>query len=233
MTTMRATTRTANCLLQVAHSRHPVLRTLHTAFSQRLQSQSISVEYPYLYQQCNPSSSATRSLSTTTTTPPRSRSTPTIPAPTWSLQSLELSQTHAPISDQELSRLTKRAVIDLTAIDSHTSNSTSSNSKASLAQELGNMMHMIQQVQSPLPAHETEHLTDADIYDVPRGVTAAPVRREQDTTNTDATITSSTTPKSHQRPEWWESLLKPHTTTVGAHSYFAVCTQRDDENKSN
>jgi hypothetical protein len=139
---------------------------------------------------------------------------------------LELSQTHTPISDQELSRLTKRAVIDLTAITS---------SKASLAQDLGNMMHMIEQVQAPLSYTEMEHLTDADIYDVPRGVTAAPVRREQHTTADATTMTSSSSsslPKAHQRPEWWDSLLKPKTTTVGAHSYFAVCTQRDDDNES-
>jgi hypothetical protein len=230
--TMRATTRTTTCLLQVVHSRLPVLRNFHATFSQRLRS--MSRESQYLYRLCNPSSSATRSLSTTTAPPPRSRSNPIIPAPTWSLQSLELSQTHTPISDQELSRLTKRAVIDLSALDSHTTNTIS---KASLAQDLGNMMHMIQQVQSALPDKEMEHLTDADIYDVPRGVTAAPVRREQDTsTFTDATLTtssSSTTPNKAQlkRPMWWDSLLKPKTTTVGAHSYFAVCTQRDDENK--
>jgi hypothetical protein len=233
---MRATTRTTTCLLQVSHSQRPRLRNFQTAFTQRLQS--ISRESQYLYRRCNPSSSSTRSLSTTTAPPPppRSRSNPIIPAPTWSLQSLELSKTHTPISDQELSRLTKRAVIDLTALDSHTTKGTIS--KASLAQDLGNMMHMIQQVQSALPDKEMmEHLTDADIYDVPRGVTAAPVRRERDTsTFTDATVTttsSSTTPNKAQlkRPMWWESLLKPKTTTVGAHSYFAVCTQRDDENK--
>jgi hypothetical protein len=204
-----------------------MLRNFYTVLSQ--QPQSISIESQYLYRLCNPSCSATRSLSTTTATvtpPPRSRSSPIIPAPTWSLQSLELSQTHTPISDQELSRLTKRAVIDLTAITS---------SKASLAQDLGNMMHMIEQVQAPLSYTEMEHLTDADIYDVPRGVTAAPVRREQDTTADATTMTSSSSsslPKAHQRPEWWDSLLKPKTTTVGAHSYFAVCTQRDDDNES-
>lgn len=93
-------------------------------------------------------------------------------------------------------------------------------------------MHMIQQVQAPLPDTEMEDLTDADIYDVPRGVTAAPVRREEDTSmdnsTADAAVTSSS-PKPHQRPEWWDSLLKPKTTTVGAHSYFAVCTQRDED----
>jgi hypothetical protein len=216
---------TTNCLLQVAHSRRSVLRTFHTTYSQRLQSISIKYQYLYFLGNNNPSSSATRSLSTTTTTtppPPRSRSNPIIPEPTWSLKSLELSQTHAPVSDQELSRLTKRAVIDLTAMDSH--NSTSNISKTSLAQELGNMMHMIQQVQSPLLGTEMDHLTDAAIYDVPRGVTSTPVRRAED---------ASSTPTAPQpgRPEWWESLLKPHTTTVGAHSYFAVITQRD-ENKS-
>ena len=240
---MRATTRTANCLLQVSHSRHPVLRTFASGFARNLRS--ISIESQYLYEQCNPSSSATRSLSSTTTTtttvtppPPHSSlSSPIIPAPTWSLQSLELSQTHAPISDLELSRLTKRAVIDLTAaMDSHHTTTNGSISKASLAQDLGNMMHMIQQVQAPLPEHEMEHLTDADIYDVPRGVTAAPVRREPDSsTITDAatvTVTASTSNKAHQRPQWWDSLLKPKTTMVGAHSYFAVCTQRDDDDES-
>jgi hypothetical protein len=227
---------TTNCLLQVAQSRRSMLRTFHTTYSQRLQSISIKYQYHlYFLGNNNPSSSATRSLSTTTATtppPPRSRSTPIIPAPTWSLQSLGLSQTHAPVSDQELSRLTKRAVfIDLSAMDSHSNSS--SNSNTSLAQELGNMMHMIQQVQSLLPGNEMEHLTDAAIYDVPRGVTCAPVRRPEDTSNQDAT-TSSTTPHNAaqpNRPAWWESFLKPHTTTVGAHSYFAVVTQRD-ENKS-
>jgi hypothetical protein len=215
MRTMKTTTRTTNLLLRVvAHSRRPVLRTYHSAFSQRL-------EYlEYLY-----SPSTSRSLSTTTTT--TTRSTPTIPAPTWSLESLELSQTHAPVSHQELSRLAKRVVLDLAAVDvSHKKNGTINNNnnaafQVALAQDLGNMMHMIRQVQS-LPETETENLSDADIYDVPRGVTEAPVRRED--TNKDSTATT--------RPKWWESLLKPHTTMVGAHSYFVVCTQRDEKNSN-
>jgi hypothetical protein len=126
---------------------------------------------------------------------------------------LQLDIKHKPVSQEELSVLAKRALIRLPAPD----NESSSSSMQKLRQDLGNMLHMIQQVQDFVADNADEPLTDADIYDRPRGVKAAPVRRE----------TSAAEEEEEEASQVWESLLKPKTTAVGAHSYFVIATKRD------
>jgi hypothetical protein len=130
-----------------------------------------------------------------------------LPPPTWSISSLKLDQQHAPVSEEELSILAKRALINLPSDDK----SSHQLDTKQLRQDLGNMIHMIQQVQDF--ATDTAGLTDEHIYDRPRGVTSAPVRR-----------TSSTTEEDQEAEQVWDSLLKPKTTPVGAHPYFVIAT---------
>ena len=138
-----------------------------------------------------------------------------LPSPTWSISSLELDQKHEPISREELSVLAKRALISVSLLDSM-------NRTDELRQDLGNMIHMIQQVQDFATA-ETELLSDADIYDKPRGVKATPTRSED----------CGSALEEEEAKQVWDSFLKPKTTAVGAHSYFAIATKKErNENKA-
>ena len=132
-----------------------------------------------------------------------------LPNPTWSVQDLELSKQHEPISQIELERLAKRAVLDLNQLDESTRNQ--------LCQDLGNMMHMIEQVLSF--QHNDEHVVESVIYDAPRGVTAAPLRKDSD--NDGDTV--------EDYKQVWESFLKPQTTKIGAHDYFSIETDRKNK----
>ena len=126
-----------------------------------------------------------------------------IPTPTWSVDSLELGKKHPPVSQQELQQLSKRALLDTRHLP-----------VSELRQDLGNMLHMIRQVQSFQPSEE---LSDVDLYDVPRGVKATPLRKddkEGDKRNV------------KEEKQVWESFLKPKTTSVGAHSYFVIATRK-------
>lgn len=124
------------------------------------------------------------------------------PDPTWSIQSLQLDKQHPPVSDQELYKLARLALLDVSTMD-----------EPRLKQDLGNMMHMIQQVQS---FQSREQLTEFDLYDRPRGVTAAPVRDN-----------SMSEKEETEGKRVWESFLKHKTTRVGAHSYFAIATKME------
>jgi Asp-tRNA(Asn)/Glu-tRNA(Gln) amidotransferase C subunit len=141
----------------------------------------------------------------TTSTPFR------LPEPTWSVQDLELSKQHPPISEVELEKLAKRALLDLYHLDESTRND--------LRQDLGNMMHMIEQVKSFRHNDKDIEWSDSDIYDKPRGVTAAPLRKDADT--------SKDTEAEHDPV--WEKFLKPQTTKVGAHDYFIIETKRESK----
>lgn len=138
----------------------------------------------------------------TTSTPFR------LPEPTWSVHDLELSKQHPPISAVELEKLAKRALLDLNHLDESTRNE--------LRQDLGNMMHMIEQVLSFRRNEKGIEWSDADIYDKPRGVTAAPLRKDADN--------NKDTEADHDQV--WEKFLKPQTTKIGAHDYFSIETKR-------
>jgi len=131
---------------------------------------------------------------------------PIIPDATWSVESLELGKKHPPVSQQELERLAKRALLDVRHLPVE-----------DLRQDLGNMLHMIRQVQSFQP---TEELNEVDLYDVPRGVQATPLRKDDE--ETDERVIQ-------QEKQVWESFLKPKTTMVGAHSYFVIATRRGEK----
>ncbi len=113
------------------------------------------------------------------------------------------------MSQAEIEILAKRALIDLDEIDAQ--------EQHQLRQDLGNMMHMIHQI-SEFSCPEMNSLTDADIYDAPRGVTETPVRQ----------ASSKPSPSEEQQAEQvWVSYLKPKTKQVGAHSYFEIATRQE------
>ena len=136
-----------------------------------------------------------------------------LPSPTWSIASLQLDQKHEPVTRTELSVLAKRALISLPILDQM-------ERTEQLQQDLGNMIHMIRQVQDFAQQDETP-LTDADTYDRPRGVEAIrPMSTERDDR------------EEIEAKQVWESLLKPKTTAVGAHSYFVIATNRKQNIKT-
>ena len=151
-----------------------------------------------------------------------------IPQPTWSVQDLELTSTHLPISQKELERLARLVLIDV----SGNSNNNDDNNLNSLKQDLGNMLHMIQHVTEydyQLPTgksvagsrndYSDDDLTcSARIYDTVRGVKTIPLRKGIETDplqERDAT----------QAQEVWEDFLRPKTIRRGGgHVYFAIET---------
>lgn len=140
---------------------------------------------------------------------------PPIPAPTWSIASLQLDQNHNPVSEEELRKLSKRALIDV---------SSGGTKNDSFRQDLGNMLHMIQQVREFQAKQEVQvdHKNGA-IYDCHRGNGApSPVRNDDEDNTTEE----------REAKQVWESFLKPHTIAVGAHSYFIIATDKGIENES-
>jgi hypothetical protein len=134
-----------------------------------------------------------------------------LPEPTWSVQDLELSKQHPPISVVELEKLAKRALLDLSHLDEST--------RDDLRQDVGNMMHMIGQVQSFRQNDKgIDELSDGDIYDKPRGVTTAPLRKDGDSCNKDTKV---------DHDQVCEKFLRPQTTKIGAHDYFSIETKRE------
>jgi hypothetical protein len=123
-----------------------------------------------------------------------------IPDATWSIKDLELTSTHAPISQLELDRLSRRCLLDIPK-------------DSTIPQDLSNMLHMVRQVQSTtLPTS----LTSVEIYDTVRGVTAAPLRDVQDPLEQQ---------DSEQAQQVYKSLLQPKTKRLGGTEYFAIKTK--------
>jgi hypothetical protein len=87
-----------------------------------------------------------------------------------------------------------------------------------MRQDLGNMVHMIKQVQS---FEWKEDLTDADLYDVPRNImsSSAAAERMDEMEENDKKDAENV----------YESILKPKTKALGGRSYFAVTTERANE----
>lgn len=162
----------------------------------------------------NPSSDKNTS---TTTAPPFQ-----LPDPTWSVADLELSKQHEPVSDDYLHTLARRALLDLDQLDPA--------ARQQLRQDLGNMMHMIEQVQSfqHNSNYENSDLDEAAIYDKPRGVSAAPLRDDSDSSG--AAAAEQQLEEMSQKV--FDTFLKPKTTKVGAYNYFSIETKREDGTKS-
>ena len=137
----------------------------------------------------------------------------TVPPPTWSVKSLQLDESHNLVSEELLTKLSRRALIDLKRLDP--------DRRQELRQDLGNMLHLIDQVQQNASNLDDEDLTDVDLYDKSRGVTEILLR-------------SDTQPSAEEQEEAqavYQTMLEHKTTMVGAHAYFEVVTgQSNDDN---
>jgi Asp-tRNA(Asn)/Glu-tRNA(Gln) amidotransferase C subunit len=121
---------------------------------------------------------------------------------------LELDKQHQPATKADL----KSSLIDIDRLNNNTT--------AQLCQDLGNMLHMIEQVQE----FDCRSVADVDdpvtLYDVPRGVTEAPIQNENSTATTTTSTSSNVAAAVH------ESLLKPKMIQHGAHCYFEIVTDQ-------
>jgi hypothetical protein len=135
-----------------------------------------------------------------------------LPPPSWSIASLELDKQHKPVSEEELEVLAKRALIELPKDNVSSANLDTDQ----LRQDLGNMLHMVRQVQG-FASDDSEALSSEDVYDAPRGVRSAPVRRH-----------GSTEEEEREAEQVWKSLLETKTSLVGAHPYFVIATKEEN-----
>ena len=164
---------------------------------------------------------------------------PFIPEPTWSIAELGLTpdpEKVPPISDEELQKLCKRALLHFTPEELESS---------SIRQDLANMMHMINQLQEFHDDNlEGDIDTDMDhvmIYDHVRGVTSAPLRDDPIVTtggsgDDDAEVVQAKAKEeeydAHQAKQVWENMLQPKTIRRGGgHEYFSIVTQRNKSSK--
>lgn len=158
-------------------------------------------------------SSSNNNSSTTATTLGQRRY---IPTPSWSIASLELDKQHAPATIADLEKLAKRAVIDLS--------SSSLQQKQQLCQDLGNMLHMMEQVKHDVVEHSGGNMIDCSdpvvLYDTPRGVSEAYCRDDSSAAISDREGSYDTTMSAAVRKSLWEPKMK----RLGAHQYFEIVT---------
>jgi hypothetical protein len=160
---------------------------------------------------------------TDATSDPMSSAVPTtkplaIPDPTWSVASLQLNESHPPANMEQLKLLAQRAALDMRRLDDAT--------QKQLCQDLGNMLHMILHVQendsSSSNSEASAPLNPADLYDVPRGVTAAPFRDDDALANEYGNRLQVQEQALSQ--EVRTSFLEPKMRRVGGHQYYEIIT---------
>jgi hypothetical protein len=158
-----------------------------------------------------------------------------VPQPTWSVQDLELESTHIPITQQELDRLARLVLVDMSENSSNCDDETID----SLKQDLGDMLHMIQHVtehdcqesigKDVADARDNNHddkddpIDSATIYDTARGVRGIPLRKAIEEDPLQAQDAS-------QAQVISETIL--HSKMVrrgGGHKYFAIETIETQE----
>ena len=195
------------------------------------------------------SSSSPSTLNSNSSTNQKRRSYQFIPSPTWSVQDLELTLSHPPLPEEEFKKLARLVLLD---VSSSSSSSSNDNNNDSLRQDLGNMLHMIQQVteyQYPPSTksssssrsgsnsscnsnnvHDGYDTVDSGatyddgskIYDAVRGVKAAPLRRGIE--NDPLQLSDAA-----QAQEVWENFVQPKTMRKGgSHVYFAIKTNNSE-----
>jgi hypothetical protein len=143
-----------------------------------------------------------------------------IPDPTWSVASLQLNEAHSPASMEELQVLAQRAALDMSRLDAAT--------QKQLCQDLGNMLHMIQHVQdndaSSSNSETINPLSPVELYDVPRGVTAAPFRDDDELSKDDYDNDRLEVEEQAMAQSVLTSFLEPKMRRVGGHQYYEVIT---------
>jgi hypothetical protein len=166
------------------------------------------------------SSTTTKTTTTTTTTTIRRF----VPHPTWSVtDDLALHERHAKIDVATFHLLCRRAcLLPLEEEEEDDDNST-------LRQDVGNMMHMMNQVVRALseivPAGDDKKYSISDIYDRPRGVTAAPgvVEAATGVADVESSSTAASVDASTDK-SWLETMRESKMKRVGGHYYFEIET---------
>ena len=197
------------------------------------------------------SSSSPSTLNSNSSNNQKHRSYQFIPSPTWSVQDLELTLSHPPLPEEEFKKLARLVLLDVSS-SSIISSSSNDDNNDSLRQDLGNMLHMIQQVteyQYPPSTksssssrsgsnsscnsnnvHDGYDTVDSGatyddgskIYDAVRGVKAAPLRRGIE--NDPLQLSDAA-----QAQEVWENFVQPKTMRKGgSHVYFAIKTNNSE-----
>jgi hypothetical protein len=96
-----------------------------------------------------------------------------------------------------------------------------------LGQNLSNMLHMIDQV-SRLKLDNYDVNNASTIYDLPRGVTAAPLRPMEEESKEESN--NFMKKEMEVSSSVWKTLLRPKTTRKGGrHDYFVIQTKRQEE----
>ncbi len=153
-----------------------------------------------------------------------------IPEPTWSLEDLELTSTHTAIAEEELERLGRLVLLDVSE-----NRSTSKDEMIdSMKQDLGNMLNMIQRVTvhdyqesksdcmdyasgSDLEENNIQSASAAT-YDSVRGLTTMPLRKESELDPLQAEDASQS------RDILEKTLQTKMIRRGGGHKYFAIKT---------
>jgi hypothetical protein len=152
-----------------------------------------------------------------------------VPQPTWSVQDLELTSTHVPITQQELEKLARLVLVDMSANSSDGDDKTTD----SLKQDLGDMIHMIQHVtdcqesigKGVADARNNKNddpTASAAIYDTARGVRGIPLRKVIEEDPLQAQDAS-------QAQVISETVLHSKMVRRGGHEYFAIETTENQE----
>mmetsp|Transcript_20572 Transcript_20572/g.29038 ORF Transcript_20572/g.29038 Transcript_20572/m.29038 type:complete len:176 (+) Transcript_20572:268-795(+) len=128
-----------------------------------------------------------------------------VPPPTWSIKDLELSTIDvAPVSVTELNHLARKSLLDLKKLPE----------TDSLRLELARMLHCLEQIKKV----ELPEMDDREIYDIPRGVTAAPLRSKTDSLRPE---------EEREAKRIFDEYLSPKTVQRNDSSYFSIITKRD------
>eukprot|EP00521_Asterionellopsis_glacialis_P016352 CAMPEP_0195301418 /NCGR_PEP_ID=MMETSP0707-20130614/29249_1 /TAXON_ID=33640 /ORGANISM="Asterionellopsis glacialis, Strain CCMP134" /LENGTH=145 /DNA_ID=CAMNT_0040364351 /DNA_START=227 /DNA_END=664 /DNA_ORIENTATION=- len=132
-----------------------------------------------------------------------------IPEPTWSIKDLELSTIDIePFSSAELNRLARKSLLDVRKVPE----------SDSLRLELARMLHCLEQIKKV----DLPEMSDREIYDVPRGVTATPLRSKTDSLRPEEEI---------EARRIFDEYLSPKTIQHNGSSYFSIVTKRDKISK--
>ena len=148
-----------------------------------------------------------------------------IPKPTWSLKDLNLTNpddSKYNISQEELHRLERRAL--LISSSSQQNKDNNEKGKATTADDLSNMMHMIQQVVDSDIELEMEDPDGNLLYDSVRGVEKAPLRSN----SVDDPLQEV---DSKQAKQVFDSLLRPKTKPLGGQVHFRTHTDDNDKDE--
>mmetsp|Transcript_22687 Transcript_22687/g.31675 ORF Transcript_22687/g.31675 Transcript_22687/m.31675 type:complete len:180 (-) Transcript_22687:315-854(-) len=132
-----------------------------------------------------------------------------VPEPTWSIKDLELSTIDIePVSLTELNRLARKSLLDVRKVPE----------SDSLRLELARMLHCLEQIKKV----DLPEMSDREIYDIPRGVTATPLRSKTDSLRPE---------EETEARRIFDEYLSPKTVQRNDSSYFSIVTKRDKISK--